>query len=52
MGTILKNSKNSKTFDSYKLLLNLTYKINLRRSDKYLSLSNISIYMETMHGKI
>ena len=38
------NSKNSKTFDSDRLLLNLTDKINLRKKkDKYIDLSNLSI---------
>ena len=38
------NSKNSKTSDSHRLLLNLTDKINLKRSDKYVTLSNLSVY--------
>ena len=38
------NSKNSKTFDPHKLLLNLTEKIDLRRKDKYIIISNLSIY--------
>ena len=38
------NSKNSGTSDPHKLLLNLTDKINLKRSDKYVFLSNLSIY--------
>ena len=38
------NSKNSKTSDPHRLLLNLTDKINLKRSDKYVALSNLSIY--------
>ena len=44
MNTILKNSKNSKTSDPHRLLLNLTDKIDLRRKDKYIALSNLSIY--------
>ena len=44
MNNIFKNSKNSKTSDPYRPLLNLTDKINLRGSDKYVSLSNLSIY--------
>ena len=44
MKTIFMNSKSSKTFDSHRLLLNLTDKINLKRSDKYVALSNFSIY--------
>ena len=38
------NSENSKTSDRHKLILNLTYEINLKRSDKYVALSNLSIY--------
>ena len=36
------NSKNSKTADAHRPLLNLTDKINLK-SDKYFALSNLSI---------
>ena len=39
MDTIFMNSKNSKTSDPHRLLLNLTDKINLKRSDKYVALS-------------
>ena len=38
------NSEISKTSDSHRLLLNLSDKINLKRSDKYVALPNISIY--------
>ena len=38
------NSKNSKTSNLYRLLLNLINKTNLRRKDKYIVLSNRSIY--------
>ena len=38
------NSENSKTSERHRLLLNLTDKINLRRKDKYIALSNLSIY--------
>ena len=38
------DSENSKTPDPHRLLLNLTDKIDLRRKDKYISLSNLSIY--------
>ena len=44
MDTIFLNSENSKTFNPHRLLLNLTVKINLKRSDKYVALSNLSIY--------
>ena len=41
------NSENSKTSDSHRIILNLTNKIDkidLRRKDKYVALSNLSIY--------
>ena len=38
------NSKDSKTSDTHRLLLNLTDKIDLRRKYKYIALSNLSIY--------
>ena len=38
------NSKSSKTSDAHRLLLNLTDKIDLKRKDKYIALSNFSIY--------
>ena len=38
------NSKNSGTSDPHRLLLNLTDKINLKRSVKYVDLSKVSIY--------
>ena len=44
MDTILIISENSKTSDPHRLLPNLTDKINLKRSDKYVALSNLSIY--------
>ena len=34
------NSENSKIFDPHRLLLNLSDKINLRMSDKYVPLLN------------
>ena len=45
MDTTLMNSKNCKTSDPHRLLLNhLADKINLKGSGKYVSLSNFSIY--------
>ena len=38
------NFKNSKLSDPYRLLLNLTDKIDLRRKYNYIALSNVSIY--------
>ena len=45
MNTIFMNSDNSsKISDPHRPLLNLSDKINLKRSDKYVALSNHSIY--------
>ena len=44
MDTIFMNSENRKTSDPHRLFLNLADKINLTRSDKYVALSNLSIY--------
>ena len=38
------NSKNNKTYHLLRLLLNLTDKIDVRRKDRYIALSNLSIY--------
>ena len=37
------NSENSKRSDPQRLLLNLSDKVNFKRSDKYVALSNLSI---------
>ena len=44
MDTIFMNYESSKTSDPHRLLVNLSDKINLKRSDKYIALSNLSIY--------
>ena len=44
MDVTFMNSKNSKTSDPHRLLLNLSDKIYLMRGDKYVALSNLSIY--------
>ena len=44
MNTTFINSKNSKTSDPHRLLISLTDKIDLRIKDKYIALSNLSIY--------
>ena len=44
MNTIFMNSQNSQTSDPNRQLLNLTDKIGLRRKDKYVALSSLSIY--------
>ena len=38
------NPRNTKTSDTRRLLLNLSDKVNLKGSDKYVALSNLSIY--------
>ena len=45
------NSGNSKTFGPHRLLLSLVDKINLRRSDKYVTLSNLRIYFSWKNVK-
>ena len=49
MDTTFMNSESSKTSDLHRLLLNISDKINLKRNDKYVALSNLSIII---HGKI
>ena len=44
MNTIFLNSRNSKTSDPDRLLVNLTDKTDLRRKDEYIAFSNLSIY--------
>ena len=44
MDTIFMNSENSKTSNPHRLLLNLLDKINLKRGDKYVALSNLSFH--------
>ena len=43
MDIIFMNSKYSKTSGPHRLLINITDKMNLKRSDKYVALSNLSI---------
>ena len=44
MDTTFMNSEKIKTSDPHRLLLSLIDKINMKRSDKYVALSNLSIY--------
>ena len=48
MDAIFMNSENSKRSDSHRHLVNLSDKINLKRSNKYVALSNLKqlLYME------
>ena len=50
MDTVFMNSKNSKISDPHKLLLKLSVKIVLKRSDKSVALSNFSIYYTKIYG--
>ena len=43
MNTVFMNSKKSKTYDPHRLLLNLADKTDLKRSEKYISLSNLTM---------
>ena len=43
MDTILMNYENSKTSEPYRLLLNFADKINLKRSNTYMPLSDLSM---------
>ena len=38
------NSRNSKTSDPQRQLFNLTERVDLKRKDKYIALSNLTIY--------
>ena len=44
MNTIFMNYENSKTPDPHRVLLNLSDKINLKRSDKHVAISNLSVF--------
>ena len=44
MDTLFMDYENSKTSDIHRLLLNLSDKISLKSKDKYVALSNLSIY--------
>ena len=51
MDTIFMKFEYSKTSDPHRLLLNLSDKINLKRSHKYVALSNYSIYCTWKYKK-
>ena len=44
MDTVIMNSENGTTSVPHRLLLYLSNKINIKRNDKYVALSNLSIY--------
>ena len=43
-GTIFINLENNKTSDSQRPMLNIEDKMNLKRGDTYVALSNLSIF--------
>ena len=51
MNAVFMNSKNSKTSNLHWLLLSLTEKINLKRNDKYVALSNLILYYTSKNIK-
>ena len=51
MDTIFMNSTNSKTSNPHRLFLNLSDKIDLKWSDKYFALSNLTIYYTWKNAK-
>ena len=44
MDTIFMSSENSKTYEMHVLVLKLTDKLNLRRGEKIIALSNLSFH--------
>ena len=50
MDALFLNSKNRKTSDPHKLLPNYSNKIDLKRSDKYVALSNLNEEFESPDG--
>ena len=46
MDAIFINSENSQISETYRLLLNIEDKINLKKSDKYVPLSNCSMSVQ------
>ena len=43
MDTVFMNSENNKASDRYRLVLNIIDKADLKRNDKYVALSTVSI---------
>ena len=52
MNTIFRNSENSKTSEPHVLIRKLTEKLDLRRGEKNVALSNLSIYYTWKNVKI
>ena len=51
MDTIFVDSEKSKKSNPHRLLLDLSHKINLKSKDKYVALSNLSIYYTSQNIK-
>ena len=49
MHNIFINSGNSKTSDPHRLLLNISDKVNFKRSDKYVPISNLILIEKYEH---
>ena len=52
MGNIFMNYQKTKISDPRRLLFNLADKMNLKRKDKYVALSNLTIYFTWKNIKI
>ena len=52
MDTVFMNSKNSKASEPDVLILTLTDKLDLRRGEKGIALSNLSIYYTWKNAKV
>ena len=48
----IKKKKLSKTTDPHTLIVNVSYKINWKKSNKYVALSNLSIYIILISKKV
>ena len=52
MDAIFITSRNSKTPAPHRLSLNLSHKINLKRKNEYVAISNLSVYYISKNAKI
>ena len=56
LDTLFTTSENSKYFDPYRPIVNVTDEVNLKRSDKYVALSSLTIYytwkLHNKHNKV
>ena len=56
LDTLFTTSENSKYFDHYRPIVNVTDEVNLKRSNKYVALSSLTIYctwkLHNKHNKV